>query len=176
MKLLALFSIALLCVLYSFTAIDKDRQISIDEKGNKVIKGIISFEELQRDTAFPWFNKEYNAYHPNGLAISQLKAAGREDQLIIFAGTWCGDTKEQLPRFYRVLQDANFPMQHVIIYGVDHKKRTIGREEKKYKIERVPTIIILRAGKEIGRIVESPVKSLEEDWVQYDESFERNQY
>ncbi len=160
----------------SFIAMNKDRIITYDQKNNKVIKGLISFEELQRDSAFAWFPKEYSLYHPKGLSISQLKASAREDQIVIFAGTWCGDTKEQLPRFYHVLQDANFPMHHVIIHGVDHKKHAIGREDKKYKIERIPTFIILRNGKEIGRIVESPVKSLEEDWVDFDEKFERNQY
>jgi thiol-disulfide isomerase/thioredoxin len=176
MKYFALVSLLFVLVFSAFVAVNKDRVITYDDKHNKIIKGIISFEELQRDTAFTWFIQEFTAYHPKGLAISQLKAAGREDQIVIFAGTWCGDTKEQLPRFYKVLQDANFPMHHVIIYGVDRKKHTIGREEKKYNIERIPTFIILRNGKEIGRIVETPVKSLEEDWVQYDETFERNQY
>lgn len=176
MKFLVLILLCAGIISSGFISMNKDRIITYDEKNNKVIKGVISFEELQRDSSFAWFNREYNTYHPKGLAISQLKAAGREDEIIIFAGTWCGDTKEQLPRFYRILQDANFPMQHVVIQGVDHKKHAIGREEKKYKIERIPTFIFLRNGKEIGRIVESPVKSLEEDWVQYDEIYERNQY
>jgi thiol-disulfide isomerase/thioredoxin len=176
MKSFVFIFLCLGVIFYSFKTMTKDRIITYDEKHNKVIKGLISFEELQRDSAFSWFNKEFNAYRPNGLAISQLKASGREDEIVIFAGTWCGDTKEQLPRFYRILQDANFPMHHVVMHGVDHKKHAIAREDKKFKIERIPTFIILRNGKEIGRIVESPVKSLEEDWVQYDETFERNQY
>jgi len=56
------------------------------------------------------------------------------------------------------------------------KKHALGREDKKFKIERIPTFIFLRNGKEIGRIIETPVKSLEEDWVQFDETYERNQY
>ncbi len=173
------FALVILCfgvLCISFISMTKDRVISYDEKNNKVIKGLMSFEELQRDSAFAWFDIEYRSYHPKGLAISQLKASGREDEIIIFAGTWCGDTKEQLPRFYHILQDANFPMHRIVMHGVDHKKHALGREDKKFKIERIPTFIFLRNGKEIGRIIETPVKSLEEDWVQFDETYERNQY
>jgi hypothetical protein len=35
--------------------------------------------------------------------------------------------------------------------------------KKRYRVERVATIIVTRGGAEIGRIVETPEKSLEED-------------
>ena len=45
----------------------------------------------------------------------------------------------------------------------DHYKESPQHEEKGWDIEFVPTIIFLRNGKELGRIVESPEQSLEKD-------------
>ena len=49
------------------------------------------------------------------------------------------------------------------MYGVDRAKTTRNGDEKKYGITLVPTIILFKDGKEVGRITETVKKSIEED-------------
>jgi len=82
-------------------------------------------------------------------------------------GTWCGDSKREIPRFYKILETANYPIEQLTMVAVDHiepnYKKSPGGEEKGLSIIKVPTFIFYKDGKEVNRIVESPIESLEKD-------------
>jgi len=82
-------------------------------------------------------------------------------------GTWCGDSKKEVPKLYKVLEACNFPEEQLTVIAVnrsaDMYKQSPKHEEKGLNIHRVPTIIFYKDGKEINRIVEHPVKSFEKD-------------
>jgi len=83
-------------------------------------------------------------------------------------GTWCGDSQREVPKFYKVLEAANFPENNLRIVGLNNVKEQYKQgpngEEKGLNVHRVPTFIVYnKKGKEIGRIVEHPVESLEAD-------------
>ena len=75
--------------------------------------------------------------------------------VLVFGGTWCHDTQNILPAFYKLADKSNYPPNKIYLIGVDRAKTTIQQLHTKYKITNVPTFIILNnAGKEIGRVVE----------------------
>ena len=82
-------------------------------------------------------------------------------------GTWCGDSKREVPRFYNILETAQFPLDRLTLVAVsgnrDTYKQSPGGEEEGLSIHRVPTFIFYKNGQEINRIVESPVETLEAD-------------
>ncbi|MGA2298573.1 MAG: hypothetical protein ABSG15_13590, partial [FCB group bacterium] len=51
------------------------------------------------------------------------------------------------------------------LYGVDRQKQEPTGTATLYKLEKVPTMIIFAGESEIGRIVETPKKSWDEDIV-----------
>jgi len=75
-------------------------------------------------------------------------------------GTWCGDSKREVPRFIKVLEAANFPVDNLKIVAVDRRKEQYKKsptgEEWGLSIKRVPTFIFYKNGKESNRIIESP--------------------
>ncbi|HYE54697.1 MAG TPA: thioredoxin family protein, partial [Chitinophagaceae bacterium] len=73
---------------------------------------------------------------------------------IVFGGTWCDDTKVILPRFYSLADAASIPADHISLIGVDRNKKTLGYLTESLNIINVPTVIVLKDGKEIGRVVE----------------------
>ena len=76
-------------------------------------------------------------------------------------GTWCHDSNREIPRLIRVCEELGIYDQ-LEIYGVDvNKKSQIGREES-YNIKNTPTIILMRDGVEIARILEEPEVSFEQ--------------
>ena len=91
----------------------------------------------------------------------------KDIRIQIFLGTWCGDSKREVPRFIKLVNSINFPTNQIELIGLGasdslYKKSPQG-EEKGLGIFRVPTIIIYRKGAEINRINEYPALSLEKD-------------
>jgi thiol-disulfide isomerase/thioredoxin len=125
------------------------------QNGNeKILIGYLNRSVIENDTAFKWFkqNMQYGtAYAP---AIESFKAKSNHFKLMVFAGTWCEDSQNLLPVFYRLLEKSNFSEKNVTLIGVDRNKTTIEDLHTKYSITRVPTFIILKNGKEVARVVE----------------------
>jgi thiol-disulfide isomerase/thioredoxin len=146
----------------------KAYEVSNDPKNNQVtFKGPITFSDLNNEPSFTWLNKGRKSYKPDGEEIKVLKErfASRRYSMVVFMGTWCGDSHELIPELEVLLQRTNFPMDMYTMYGADRKKTTKGGEEKNYNITLVPTVILLEDGKELGRITEAVQNSLEADLV-----------
>lgn len=111
-----------------------------------------------------WFDSIYRGYTANA---GLLKNAWTDEQVDVFMGTWCGDSRREVPQFLKIMDSLGIPPQKVRIIctksGNPGHKTSPGREEQGLYIFRVPTFIVRKNGREIGRIVESPVQSLEKD-------------
>lgn len=119
-----------------------------------------------------WFSRGYDNYQLDETVIEEIKRnySSHDDDLEIslFMGTWCSDSKKQTPRLYKILDKMNFDKNNFSIntLGItpqEFRRTSDGVAEKDLNIYRVPTIIVKRNNKELGRIVESPAKSLEQD-------------
>jgi hypothetical protein len=63
----------------------------------------------------------------------------------------------------KTLAEAENPNVRVRIFGVDREKRDPNGLAEAYRIERVPTFMILRGGQELGRMVETPAVTFAQD-------------
>jgi hypothetical protein len=68
-----------------------------------------------------------------------------------------------IPRLYKTMKASNYPMSQVSMYGVDRAKQAKYVEHQLYRLERVPTIMVFKGFIEVGRIIETAEKSVEED-------------
>lgn len=130
--------------------------------------GICAAKDFDHEPYTAWYKPNYDDYTPTAEIISQLKKAGPEKfTLKIVFGSWCGDSKRELPRMMKVLNAAGFPEKNIQLIGVydslEVYKQAPKREEKALNIYRVPTFIVYQKDKEVGRIVEYPIESLERD-------------
>lgn len=140
-------------------------EVFIDHKQNKVIKGEFTFDDLKSDSSFLWFDILLDTADCDVASLRKIEE-NKDVEIIMIGGTWCGDTKFHLPHFYKILEQTSYPMTNVRLIGVDRDKKDLKGFSDKYHIERVPTFIFLKNGKEIGRIVENPLKTLEQDWAE----------
>jgi thiol-disulfide isomerase/thioredoxin len=147
------FSIAIL-ILFVNVVFAQAPEITRDASGNKVIKGFITKQELATDSAFAWFAKNQEGYTPEQNALNALRANKDSINIIAFGGTWCGDTKNILPKFFVLADAAGLPQDRITLLGVDHSKKTIQHLSEAFGIINVPTIIVMKNGKELGRVVE----------------------
>jgi hypothetical protein len=82
-------------------------------------------------------------------------------------GTWCGDSRREVPRIYKILDYCQVKRSQIQLIYLNNSdtayKQSPGHEEQGLNIRRVPTLLIFRNQREVGRVVESPVTSLEKD-------------
>ena len=139
-----------------------------DASGNTHLLGKGSREQLIQAPYDTWFNKNYADYPIDSNTANQLKPLLKNKQFVIFMGTWCGDSRREVPRMYKLLDYCGVkPSQIQLIHVNNHDtayKQSPQHEERGLYIFRVPDLLVYeKNNKEIGRIVESPVASLEKD-------------
>ena len=157
-------SIVLIFLITTFQIFAQDFKIITDEKNvEPLILGYcpasIIIDSLFKDT----WTTEYNNYQPDYGTLDILE--GKLDNIIItivFRST-CSDSREQLPRLFKILNELNYDVNSITLIGVSREKQGLSNEAEGLEIELVPTIIFYKDGSEIGRIVETPVESLEKD-------------
>lgn len=141
-------------------------QTVIDPVRNRpVLIDLVDRDGMKTGEMGAHFEQDYQIYKPNADAINQLKKKLRRVKIVIVLASWCGDSKEQLPRFMKVLDQVEFKNKHLTIIAVDSHKKGREQDVQGLNIVKVPTFIFYRKGKEIGRIIETPVINLEEDFL-----------
>lgn len=157
--------IALMAIYTGSQAQDFVREI--DKKTDKVcLRGLITFDDIKKETAFSWFQKNADSYKPNKETILALTTVLKPYRLVVFGGTWCGDTQDLFPQFYKTMQLAQFDFNALQLYAVNRNKEAINIESQLYNITKVPTFIVMEGFREVGRITETVHKSIEEDLLQ----------
>ncbi|MGD0710291.1 MAG: thioredoxin family protein [Bacteroidales bacterium] len=165
-KLIILIAMMTIVMCINAQEINKTK---IDEKSQmEVLIGLCNRDGLKSDLFKTYYDAEYDAYKPHTIDIGNLKSAlaNKNITVIIVMGSWCGDSQEQVPRFFKIIDAIGFTENNVTIYCVDRNKKTDKGEIDNLKITLVPTFIFYKDGKEIGRIVESPKATLEKDMLE----------
>jgi thiol-disulfide isomerase/thioredoxin len=132
--------------------------------GNEILTGICDKGTLMNFKEFgEIFHAEFNDYSPNVDDLAALNDSLSIIKIKIVLGTWCSDSQREVPRFLKLMELLGLPEDRIEIIGVDRKKEAEVAGIKALNIKLVPTFIIYREGIEIGRIIESPIVSLEAD-------------
>lgn len=126
----------------------------IPDSADKVLKGYINRQVLESDTAFKWFAENMKYGTPNASAVEAFKNNADKFSMIVFGGTWCHDTQNLLPIFYQLVDKSGYSESKITLVAVDRKKHGPDDLHTKYNITNVPTFIVLKDGKEVGRVVE----------------------
>ncbi|HAN79341.1 MAG TPA: thioredoxin [Bacteroidales bacterium] len=139
--------------------------ISDKSSGKEILYGLCNREGLTAGNFAVWFNSEYNLYEPEQGILADIQPELFADiQIKVFLGTWCGDSRREVPRFYKVLDKVGFDESALEIICLDTSKKAEGFDTEKMNILRVPTFVIFRNEVEIGRIIETPKTTLETDF------------
>ncbi len=142
---------------------DTDYKIQYEESVDQdILVGEINasiLEEFKPDWAEAKEEYEVDTAH-----IETIQKNLPSYDIIVFLGTWCGDSHHWVPQFLKILEQIDYPMEKMRIYAVDRAKQALNVESNLYEIERVPTFIFVQDNTEKGRIVESVENNLE-DWM-----------
>jgi thiol-disulfide isomerase/thioredoxin len=159
-KFLLIFFIALAPTVIHVAQAQKIQQQYIvlkdSSKDNaKMLIGIIGKNDLIGDTSFKWYAESQRIYpRPDTSVVNAFRNNKDKIYFLFFGGTWCEDTHFILPKFYKVQEASGFPENRITVFAVDRKKNVTGNLATAMSITRTPTIVVMKDGKELGRLVE----------------------
>lgn len=132
--------------------------------GVNLLYGPVSQAELFSE--YPAWKENYDEYMPDPALLDSMALRANDGlKSEVFFGTWCGDSRREVPKFLKIAERSGFlSPDSIFLWAVDRNKELDNGLTKKRNILRVATFIIFFHEKEIGRIVESPQsESLEQD-------------
>lgn len=155
-----------IAVFFAFQAkAQDDNKRTTDAKtGQEILIGTVTREGLM--SMGDWFQQSYDTYTPDSTTIELIKShSSNYPWVFIVLGTWCGDSREQVPHFFKVMDALQYPKEQIFLVAVDRDKKAGNFCVGDYNIKLVPTFIITRDGDEMGRIIETPVQNIEKDFL-----------
>ena len=147
MKTNSILIIITLVFAFQINAQTLNQEISKDGD-TPFLLGKIDKSGLKGSNYKSWFNKNYDDYQPNRSLIDDISSELKSYSITLFMGTWCGDSREEVPKLYKVLDAANFPMEELTLIAVSSHsnmyKQSPEHEEAGLNIHRVPTVIFYK--------------------------------
>ena len=165
MKTSIWFTALIMTLAISMEAQELNKKVYDETRSQDILLGYCDCEGLKTGEFGESFGIEYCNYETDKEIVKQLKEHDLDYNIILVMATWCHDSQEQVPRFYKILDEAFIPSDIMMVACVDGEKRSHVFPVSEYNIERVPTFIFRHNGKEIGRITETPQTTLEEDML-----------
>jgi thiol-disulfide isomerase/thioredoxin len=160
------YVIAVLFLIPTWLAAQELNKVIADKNsGKEILIGKCNRDALTTDVFSMYYEKGYAAYAPDENVVRQLSKLRKGVDVVVVMGSWCHDSKEQVPRFYKILDDVGVKDSKIELICVDSEKSGGEADVSFLDIQRVPTFIFYKKGREIGRIVETPTSTLEKDML-----------
>lgn len=127
------------------------------------IIGIFERKELSNNPHAEWFNQNYSDYNLDNKTLDKLKPLFEDIEITVFMGTWCSDSRKEIPVFFKLIDKLRINENSIELIGMTLEKTTPDSLELNQNLINVPTFIFKKDGKEINRIVEFPLETIEKD-------------
>lgn len=154
----------LLALLVSAVLAAASAAVAEEEKVPPTLLGPVTREQIE--AAEPsWVQATIEA-EPDSAAAQRLAEVGAGATVTVYFGTWCSDSKRELSRFWRALDETGGMVPFSIEYiAVDRREQRPPELERDLGLLYVPTFIVRRGGEEVGRMVEVSPSGIEHDLV-----------
>ena len=178
MKKVTLILIGLLFQLNAYTQVE--HPVAVEPVVPNNLIGIKTKDDFKKQPFNQWFESNYNDYELDENLVKKIKKYIKGITIKAFMGTWCEDSQLETPRFYKLLDTLKFDQNKLTMITVNRAKKTPDNLQEGLNVTHVPTFIFYKKNKEIGRFVEYPRETLENDILKivsgepYKHSYEEN--
>jgi len=162
MRFAALFVTALLLAACNTLSLPHAQAAEAAATGD--VYGHIDSETLLAQ--YPQFASEYQRYQPSAEELQQMQQL-KGLQLVVLFGSWCHDSEREVPRLLKLVQQSGVALAAVKLEGVNQQKQHPQNLQTTYGLRYTPTIIVLRDGTELGRVIEQPKQTLAADLASF---------
>lgn len=123
--------------------------------------GPMTIDELWQTA--PTWHAINETYEPDPAVIERLRKIDTPVRLQIVMATWCGDSRQHVPRLLKSIAKAANPNLTVELIGIGPDFTTPMEVVQGQNITNIPTVIVRKGENEIGRFVETPAGATVED-------------
>lgn len=156
-----IFLLSIFC--FQTQAQNKKKEKDI-KKINFRYTGELTKEDLENSPSTKrWFTPRYDKFNPKEDAMETIKENINDYKIVMFMGTWCPDSHREVPKFYKILEDAGYDMDQLEVYALAHGMKSEEGYEKGLNITNVPTLIFYKDDEEVNRFVEHARETAEKD-------------
>ncbi len=164
----AIIMLTILLVIFPIVMQGQEKKANVETESvsphvEKILNGPITKDGLRKMPYKIWFNTNYKTYLVDTGTLKNIRRKKLKGlKVLAFMGTWCHDSNREIPRLMRVMEELG-KEEDLELYGVDVNKTSAKGREEAYDIRKTPTIIFMKDGKEIARILEKPEISFEQE-------------
>jgi cyclophilin family peptidyl-prolyl cis-trans isomerase len=132
--------------------------------------GPLEWDELAELTGW---QEEYDTTEPDPVALERLRSATESYRIVTVLGSWCHDSRREVPRLVKVLDHVGTAAFSHEMIGVDRTRRIDDPEVAAFAgvertVDLVATIVVFdAAGSELGRVIETAERPIEELLVEF---------
>ena len=149
--------------------VEKPKTEFVCTEDKDMIVGKTTLEGLSKNQNF-WieYNFHYGRYEVDKTVVEQITQllSDRKIKITIITGTWCSDSKEQFPVFWKVIEQLPVDTASIDIICVNRDKLAGDVNLTPFNMEFIPVFIFYENDTELGRIVETPSETMEKDILQ----------
>ncbi len=98
---------------------------------------------------------------PDDAVLAKLAAVTPGAQVDIYLGSWCGDSRREVARFFNVLDHPSMANPPFTVHLYDLDRGFQERNDFDQGLIAVPTFVVTRNGQELGRVVETSPTNIE---------------
>ncbi len=130
--------------------------------GPPPILGPLDRAEVER--RLPEWRAAREGARPDAAAVQALASVPPGAEVLVFLGTWCSDSVREVGRLWSALDAlGSAPPFAIRFIGVDRAKAEPAALLRGMDVQRVPTFVIRRDGREVGRIIETAPRGIERE-------------
>ncbi len=135
----------------------------VEESPEVELVGLLTRAEIE--AALPdWVVAQVEARPDSEQAVAMAAAGSAASRVTVYLGTWCSDSRRELSRFWRAIDEAGGEAAFELAYvGVSRDKEQPAERLEGLGLEYVPTFVVEIEGAETGRIVEESPHGIEHD-------------
>ena len=113
----------ILLFIFSLISFAQDyNTIITDDESEKAMLIGYSTREAFNDTNFSdWWNEEYDIYEVDVETTEEIKPGFEDLEIKLVMGTWCSDSRREVPRFYKILDEMEYPSENISLINVGTK-------------------------------------------------------
>ncbi len=111
------------------------------------------------------FRSRTDLISPDRKVVTYLRDLRKDVTILIFMGSWNVSSQIHVPALFASLQQVENKRVSVTIVGMDRRLRDRDGLAERYEISALPTFVLEHRGVEVGRIIETPSRSIALDVI-----------
>ncbi len=162
MKTIMKMKILMSCItILSIVNASAQTYIKYTNNNKQQLLGEVNVDILKEEGDGFWQDSIYQGYTDDRVEMLKRFSPQFKDITVnVYFGTWCGDSKREIPKFVKLMDLVEFPKENLHFFALDNRegkyKQGLHNYTEDDRIFRVPTFVFKHGNSELDRIIEYP--------------------